>query len=377
MILKHAVIGLIVLQMGCAAQFVKYEKAEELKQNTEFENSVKIVKPQEVEADAAATTESLEAPKAVTTLDPKSKTTKKSAAKNEIKSDKTTQAKSDVKPAQKFRSSKNKADKKQAVTSAQSEEKKSPLREPELEDAEGFSGRRPLVDPFKVGEEVVHEVSYFKVKAGTLKLKVDPYAIVNNKKAYNFVTEINSSSVFSSFYSVDDRTEALVDFDTLSAITYTLHVKESGQLREGRSFFDYDKHVASYWEKKYTKTKGHEEKKQEWELLPFSQNVFSAIFYMRVFQWKVGKEISFRVSHDNESIVFKGTAVREEVLDTDAGKFNAIVIKPQISVKGAFKPMGDIYVWLSNDERKYILRIESSIKIGTLVSEVVEIKSGK
>lgn len=55
----------------------------------------------------------------------------------------------------------------------------------------------------------------------------------------------------------------------------------------------------------------------------------------------------------------------------------AIKIKPEISVKGVFKPVGDIYIWLSDDDRKYPLRLESSIKIGTLVSEVTAIEPGQ
>ena len=40
-------------------------------------------------------------------------------------------------------------------------------REPSIEDAEGFQGRRPIQDPFLVGEKIKHEVFYnfFKITA--------------------------------------------------------------------------------------------------------------------------------------------------------------------------------------------------------------------
>lgn len=366
-------LALIFILTACAAKFVKYEKAEELKTNTEFENTVKIVKPDETVSEAGPEGAVTGAPTSQTIEEPVIDTGKhkKKAAKKFRSTTPAPEASSKTKKSVKAK------DKKKESSADEGEAPAVQAREPALEDSEGFNGRRPIVDPFRVGEEVIHAVRYFKVQAGTLKLKVEPFAYVNNRKAYSFVTEITSSSVFSTFYSVEDRIEAMADFETLSAMTYALHVKESGQLREGRSYFDEEKKIANYWEKKYTEKKGHEEKKIEWELLPYSQNVFTAIFYMRNFQWRVGKEISFRVSHDNESLLFKGTAIRKEVLDTDAGKFNAIVIKPEISVKGAFKPMGDIFIWLSDDDRKYVLRIESNIKIGTLISEVIEIKSGK
>lgn len=245
--------------------------------------------------------------------------------------------------------------------------------EPSIEDSVGFEGRRPIVDPFRVGETVIHDVSYFKVSAGQLKLKVEPFSNVNGKKSYTFAIEISSNSMFSSFYSVEDRAETLVDYETLVPHVFSLHVKESGQMREAKSRFDHSSNQAYYFEKKITKKDGLEEKKQNWEMPTFSQNVYSAIFYMRLFKWDIGKEYTFRVAHDNENIVFRGKALRKEKLETQAGTFNTIVIKPEFTIKGAFRPVGDIFFWMSDDDRKLVLRIESHIKIGTLVSEAVQI----
>ena len=81
--------------------------------------------------------------------------------------------------------------------------------------------------------------------------------------------------------------------------------------------------------------------------------------------------------YDKKNIIFTGTAIAKEKLSTDAGDFNAIKIKASIVTRGALSQTGDIFLWVSDDEHKYILRIESKIKIGTLISEVVSIKPGK
>ncbi|NUN07234.1 MAG: DUF3108 domain-containing protein, partial [Bdellovibrio sp.] len=242
------------------------------------------------------------------------------------------------------------------------------------EDGIGFNGRRPIKDPFRVGEEVVHDVHYFKVSAGELRLKVEPFAMVNNRKSYRFAIEIKTSSLFETFYSVDDRAETFVDYETLVPSVFQMHVKESGQLREAKMLFDNEKNTATFWEKKVTKEHGEEEKRQHWDILEYTQNVYSAIFYMRTFQWETGKEYAFRVANDNENLIFSGKALRREVLDTKLGPMKAIVVQPTFFLKGKFKPSGDNFIWLSDDDRRLILRIESKIKIGTLISEVVEIK---
>lgn len=165
--------------------------------------------------------------------------------------------------------------------------------EPSIEDKEGFVKRRPIKDPFKVGEIVTHEARHNLAgfTAAILKLETRPFVQVNGRKAYNFVINLKTTKVFNSIYSVDDQVVTLVDYEHWLPRLYTLHVKESSQLREGRSYFDFHTLKARYEEKKVSKKKGKEEKKQEWDILPYSQNVFSVIYYMRLSSGKTEKII--------------------------------------------------------------------------------------
>lgn len=252
-------------------------------------------------------------------------------------------------------------------------------RQPDIEDTEGFinGSRLPEQIPFRVGEKVTHSVKYFATEAGQLSLAVKPMAQVNGVSTYNFSVALKTSRLFSNFYSVDDTVDTYLDSQTLIPYVLKINIKESKKLATSQAVFNHKNLKAQFWQKKYTEADGETETKKEWDILPFSQNAFSGLFYMRVFQWKLGKEISFRVSDDEKNIVFKGTALAKEKLSTDAGNFDAIKIKAQIVSRGALTPAGDIYLWLSDDERKLILRIEAKIKIGSLVSEVIEVRSGQ
>lgn len=355
---KRAHLGFIITSFliltSCSTSFLKYDKEEQLKVNNEFENAVKIEKPEETPAQAATTSSSVATPAPAVTPAPATKPDGKSA-----------KAKSPVKET--------KSPKKGAKAAAAVPTR----RQPDIEDDAGFNGRRPIVDPFRVGEEVVHDVNYFKVSAGELRFRIKPFATVNGHKAYNLGMAIKTSSLFSSFYSVEDNVDIFMDYETVTPTVYELHVKESGQLREAKMLFDNVKNIATFWEKKVTKENGAEEKKQQWEIQAYAQNVYSAVFYMRMFQWEVGKEYAFHVANDNENLVFSGKALRKEILETKLGPMKAIVMQPNIVLKGKFKPIGENLIWLSDDEHKYILRIEAKIKIGTLVSEVVAITPGK
>lgn len=352
-----------VLIIACSSAPPKYENIKKLETNDEFEQAVKIQDQQspvvpEPKGKKGGKKGPTPIPKATPselekTLLPAKAPEKKAASKKVVTKKGKKGAKVEELPAAPQR------------------------RQPDLEDDVGFQGRRPLKDPFRIGEVITHNVHYFKISAGTLALKVKPMVYVNNRKAYNFVTEIKTSSFYSKVYSVDDSVETFVDYETLVPSVYALHVKETGQLREARMLFDENTGQAKFWEKKVTDKNGEEEKKQTWDILPYSQNVFSAIFYIRNFQWEVGKEVAFRVADDEQNLIFKGKCIRREKIDTELGEMSALVIKPEIILKGKFKPVGDIYIWLSDDEHKYPLRIESKIKIGTLVSEVISIVPGQ
>ena len=346
---------LTLISLSCSTGFLKYQGEKDIFKNSDFEKKVQI-KTDEASADLSTTPKPNKPEPDLVPVVLKEKALKTPPLHVKVKVAKEKPSATKLVPL--------------AVSTA---------RQPELEDNEGFEvgSRRPKVDPFTENEVIVHSVSYFAAEAGKLTFKVKPFVEVNGRKSYNFLTDLKTSRLFSSFYSVDDQVETYVDFEDLTPHVFKLHIKESGQLREGQSYFDHKTLKATYWETKFTEKKGHEKKQQEWEILPFSQNAFSGIFYMRIFKWEVGKQYSFRVADDEKNIVFKGTALKKEKITTPAGEFDAIQIKAQIVSRGALEQAGDVYFWLSDDAHKYMLRIEAKIKIGTLVSEVIEIKPGK
>lgn len=249
--------------------------------------------------------------------------------------------------------------------------------EPPHEDGEGFVGRRPKIDPFRVGEKVSLEMSYFGVSAGEMTLEVRPFVRVNGRKSYHFAGTAISTSVFAMFYAVDDWFEAFVDYETLTPLNYALHVKESKQLRETRCLFDWKKKQAVFWDKKIDPENKVEERKFEWEIPPFSQNIFTAAYYLRNFQLRPGKKLAFVVAHEKENLMVTGEVLRREVLSTPIGDLNTVVIRPKIELNGVFKPVGEVLFWMTDDDRKFIVRIESKIKIGTVVASVSGIQPGR
>lgn len=366
---------------SCTQKFLSHEKSKELGKNAEFEQVVQIIEVPADEIGALSGGSYLMPPSTSSQVSPPPPAPAHPLNGQQLTGSQSSPQRTAESALDKKVPAPKKTQKPQSVKSAPGkseiiESKKMEPRLPEIESSEGFIGRRPVVDPFRVGEKVTHSVNYFAMKAGTLTLETRPFAMVNGVKNYQFRTSIKTASFFDSFYSVDDYVDVLMDYNQLTPGVFALHVKESAQLKEAQMFFDFEKLRATYWEKKITEKDGEENKKLEWEIAPYAQNVFSAAFYMRVFRWEVGKENAFSVADNEKNLVFRAKAIRKEKLQTAIGEFDAIVIRPEIELKGKYNPVGDNYIWLSDDDRKLILRIESKIKIGTLVSEVIDIQKG-
>lgn len=366
--------------IGCASQVLDSDAAKVIAMNDEYEKQLEIkdleasTKSKDSEAKGESTsvaqpTSKESNVKSVSTSDKN----KKSSSQKAESAAKASSRKKEPKPAAK----KTVATKKPEKSESKSDKKvkvETQVRLPKIEDAAGFNGRRPLEDPFGVGEKVTLTVSYFGVTAGELTLEVPKMAEVNGNRAYQYLITVKSKGLFSRFYSVDDVAETYVDYENLLPYNLTMHVRESKQLKEIRNLFNWDKMQASYWEKKVTDDKGVEKKKVDWALEPFSQNVISAVFYMRNFQMTPGKTLQFRVADRGKNILFKGHVLRKERIKTAEGELNTIVLKPEFEVDGIFKPVGDILFWLTDDSRKQVVRIESEIKIGTLVCKLKSLK---
>lgn len=343
MICKFFLILVCLATFSCSS-LLKYEKNREVFKNEEFEKKVKIIEVEDVKDDDSK----------VKTL-PEPEITQEPPAPPPEPKPKVKKSKKQKKP-------------------------EPPVvlkRQPEIEDSEGFdSNRRPLVDPFKVGEKVTHQVSYLGANAGKIAFIVKPFAIVNGRKNYNFFIDIKSSSFFTRVFAVDDQIQTYVDYVTLEPGAYKLDIRDSNQVKEARSYFDFENLRADYWEHRYTESQGHQEKKLNWAILPYSQNPFSAIFYMRVFKWRLDKEYQFRVADDEKNVVFKAKVLEKEKITTEAGEFNAVKLKAEVTARGNLAKATDFYMWISDDDRKFVLRIEVKLPVGSLVSEVVEINEG-
>ena len=167
-----------------------------------------------------------------------------------------------------------------------------------------------------------------------------------------------------------------MDYETLLPHSYAIHVDESKQVAETRTFFNHQELQATMWDHRRKENKPLEKKKIHWALLKYSQNVLSVAYYLRNFRLKQDKKLRVRVGHEGKNLEMTAHVVRRETIHTPLGKLDCWVVKLKFDIDGKFKPTGENYLWLTNNPHKFIVRMESKIKIGWIVGEVEEMTKG-
>jgi hypothetical protein len=67
----------------------------------------------------------------------------------------------------------------------------------------------------------------------------------------------------------------------------------------------------------------------------------------------------------------------KEVVKVDAGKFNAIKIRPQVKTGELFKSDDALTIWVSDDENHMVIKVESEIFIGSVALSLTNYKNTK
>jgi hypothetical protein len=66
--------------------------------------------------------------------------------------------------------------------------------------------------------------------------------------------------------------------------------------------------------------------------------------------------------------------VASEIINSKAGTFQCLKISVVVKLDNVLRPTGDIFMWLSDDSKKYIVKFDAKIKIGSLYGNLSSIR---
>ena len=243
--------------------------------------------------------------------------------------------------------------------------------------ASNYPNRRPSKDPLWVGEKQVWDITYFGMSAGEFTLTTLPHKVINNRKVYHIHGDAVSSKVFSLFYRLDDKVDSFMDYLGLFSHRFHVLINESKQTRDALELNDSDKGQTFYWNRWTHVERGTTETKGFFPAPKFAQDSLSALFFVRAKEeLKDGEVITFPVISEGNHWEAVITVLRRQMMDSPWGKVQTIVLKPEHKLQGVLQKTGDSFIWLTDDDRRYVVRLEAKVKIGTVVGSLKSVEPG-
>jgi hypothetical protein len=235
-----------------------------------------------------------------------------------------------------------------------------------LDAGDEFCGIRNVA--FKNAESSTFKVFYtlagMYIGAGEANFLVNIEKL-NNIPVYHIIGDGKTYSFYDSFFKVRDRYETFIDTASLQPYRFIRNVYEGGYKKYQTVNFD---HVAN----KAITNEG------VFNVPNCVQDVVSSIFYARNIdfnKYKAGDKIPFTMFLDNETYNLYIRYMGKETIKTKYGKFRAIRFKPLL-VKGTIFEGGEkMEVWVSDDENKIPLRVESPISVGSIKVDMMSYKN--
>jgi len=232
-----------------------------------------------------------------------------------------------------------------------------------------FTTKPPESEPYTVGERLEYRVHYGMVDAAKITMSIDTgIKTINGQNTIRIIGEGRTLSGYDWFFKVRDHYETFIDTHTNLPVKYIRNVEEGTYKDVEHASFDH-KNNKIYSSKGIYKSDG-----------PSFQDVLSAIYYLRgknIKQMKKGDIIKVKFYLDKAIYESEVTIGGREVIKTALGKFNTIILKPNVVVDRVFPNKEALTIWATDDVNLIPLRIKTELMVGSIKADITKITGNK
>ncbi len=221
-------------------------------------------------------------------------------------------------------------------------------------------------DVFATGEQITYKLYYnwgmMWLPAGEVVFRVNELP-----SQYHVTVTGETYESYEWFYKVRDRYESYIDKETLLPQIHIKDIHEGGFKRYDRTTFDQVDHKA-------ISARGKTRDKLEEEAIDFDgcmHDLISIVYWARNLHYEdmsVDQEIPIKVMMDRRiyplNVKYLGREEKKKV--RGVGYFDTQRFSPQLIAGEVFKEGDEMQIWVSNDENKLPVLIESPVVVGSV-----------
>ena len=213
---------------------------------------------------------------------------------------------------------------------------------------------------FGAGERLEFSVEYGIIKAGTAVLAVTGPEQFEGLMAYRISATARSNPAFSTFFEVNDVNEALLDIVQFHTLKFSKDLHEGDFEHHEEVYFDQDAGMVYYPDEADSSL-------MQMDIPPHALDVLSCLYFARTLPLEVGNTYYVDSHVDNENYPLEIIVHERDHIRVPAGEFDCIMVQPALQSQGLFDQQGEIWVWLTDDERHMPVLMRSAIVIGEIV----------
>lgn len=228
--------------------------------------------------------------------------------------------------------------------------------------------------PFAIGERMEFDLYWTALPAGKVVLEIREGRQFNGRPTFLLWGNVLSSKLVDTVYHVDNTIESYIDRSGLLPYKFLLHMVETHQMKETRVAFDHQTQKAYYWSKRLSQKWGNEDQDRVDAIALRTQDMFSALYFARAQNYKLKQKVSVPVYENKQNLEVELNPIANELVQTAAGTFQCWKLDVSVKLNNVLSPTGQMHMWLSDDSKRYLVKFDSKLKIGSLYGNLVNVR---
>jgi len=211
--------------------------------------------------------------------------------------------------------------------------------------------------PFRVGEKLTYQIFWGPFVVGRASLEVAGIEKVDDHDCYHLIARAKTSGLVEWLFPVDSTAESWLDCRDLFTRKYRQNRSEGKHVTKDETHYDYERMEAV--------TKNKKGRLKRYPLDQPVQDVVSSVYFVRAQKLMLDAEQTFVLNaSDTNYVVTIRPDQRKQIWLRPVGDVPALRIEPNPTLKIVAANKGRMWLWVSDDERRLPLLVNSELRFG-------------
>ncbi len=222
-----------------------------------------------------------------------------------------------------------------------------------------------VLTPLRVGERLEFQIKWGFIPAARASMEIAPVESGITGAANHFILRIATYPLIDLLYKFRERVDSYTNRAITRSILYKKVLKGHTK-RDIKVIFDWGKHQARYT--------NFAERPAPITIPDGTLDVLSAFFFIRTQKLVVGQTIERPITDGLKVVAGQLHILKHEKIKIKGRLIDTFKLEPELKdVKGVFEKSkhARMYIWVTADSRKILVRLKSKVIIGSFVATLV------